>query len=83
MNHHGKQNKNHVLKIWWSKDEDSTDTSAAWQMAVPGLPNNIAGNLKKKKIISGALVDQATDEIKSSGPNHIKWIALARGHHTV
>ena len=40
------------------------------QMEIPGLPNNTTGNLKQKKIISRAPVDQATDE--SSGPNRLK-----------
>ena len=31
-------------------------------MEIPGLPNNATGNLKQKKIISLAPVDQATDE---------------------
>ena len=50
-------------------------------MEIPGLSNNTTENLKQKKILSWAPVDQATDE--SSGPNHIKWIALGRGHHGV
>ena len=50
-------------------------------MEIPGLPNNTIGNLKQKKIISWAPVEQATD--KSSGPNQLKWIALGRGHHRV
>ena len=47
-------------------------------MEIPGLSNNTTENLKQKKIISWAPVDQATDE--SSGPNQLKWIALGRGH---
>ena len=50
-------------------------------MEIPGLSNNNTENLKQKKIISWAPVDQATD--KSSGPNQLKWIALGRGHHVV
>ena len=50
-------------------------------MEIPGLSNNTTENLKQKKIISWAPVDQATDE--SSGPNQLKWIALGRGHHGV
>ena len=45
-------------------------------MEIPGLSNNTTENLKQKKIISWAPVDQATDG--SSGPNHLKWIALGR-----
>ena len=45
-------------------------------MEIPGLSNNITENLKQKKIICWAPVDQATDE--SSGPNQLKWIALRR-----
>ena len=50
-------------------------------MEIPGLSNNTTENLKQKKIISWAPVDQATYE--SSGPNQLKWIALGRGHHRV
>ena len=50
-------------------------------LEIPGLSNNTTENLKQKKIISWAPVDQATDE--SSGPNHRKWIALGRGHNEV
>ena len=41
-------------------------------MEIPGLSNNTTENLKQKKIISWAPVDQASDE--SSGPNQLKWI---------
>ena len=34
----------------------------AWQMEIPGLPNNTTGILMQKKIVSRALVDHATDE---------------------
>ena len=50
-------------------------------MEIPGLSNNTTENLKQKKIISWAPVDQATDE--SFGPNQLKWIALGWGHHGV
>ena len=50
-------------------------------MEIPGLSNNTTENLKQKKIISWAQVDQATDE--SSGPNQLKWIALGRGNQGV
>ena len=50
-------------------------------MEIPGLSNNTTENLKQKKIISWAPVDQATDEC--SGSNQLKWIALGRGHHGV
>ena len=50
-------------------------------MEIPGLSNNTTENLKQKKIISWAPMDQATD--KSSGPNKLKWIALGRGHNGV
>ena len=50
-------------------------------MEIPGPSNNTTENLKQKKIISWAPVNQATD--KSSGHNQLKWIALGRGHHGV
>ena len=49
-------------------------------MEIPGLSKNTTQNLKQKKIISWAPVDQATE---SSGPNQLKWIALGRGNHGV
>ena len=50
-------------------------------MEIPGLSNNTTENLKQKKIISWALVDQATDE--SSGPNQLKSINLANYSHLI
>ena len=43
-------------------------------MEIPGPSNNTTENLKQKKIISLAPVDQATDE--SSGPNQLGLMAL-------
>ena len=71
MDHHGKQ-INHILILWWSKDEDSTETYCDWHLEIPGVSNNTTGTLEQKKTNSIAPVGQATDKKAPAQPTKMK-----------
>ena len=48
--------------MWWSKDEDSTETCCDRHLEIPGVSNNTTGTLEQKKTNSWTPVGQATDK---------------------